>query len=204
MRRALLPVVTAFVVAITIAPAIAQESVAEIQTWRGDSFRISQPALDSLYSIIPRALIGANGAPVAGAAGAAAETGVSAPPAGSGPQASIIGSARSLAGLFGQGPPPIQGRASHHALTFVRSGVETRVPFDRISGLTVERKDLASTLPPYVSATHAQYAATAVLVDGSTIQADYVNFGTIILRGTGPQGSIELPLEDVRTLKITR
>ena len=58
---------------------------------------------------------------------------------------------------------------------------------------------------PYWSDRHPDHvAASAVLTDGSTIEAVYVNFGSIILRGVGPQGSIEVPLEDVRTLKISR
>src|SRR5262249_23196657 len=152
-----------------------------VETWRGVSVRISQPSLDVLYSILPKP------APGAAPAAAAAPT-------------SMIGGASALGGASAAAasaarPDPIQAREPVSMLTFIRDGIETRIPFDRIAGFTVERRDVVgSTLPPYVRATHAQYSARAVLTDGSTIDATSVNFGMIILRGTTSQGAIELPL----------
>jgi hypothetical protein len=187
---------TIALVLVGTAPAAAQDVVAEIETWRGGSVRIAQPSLDVLYTIVPAPLVGPTGAPIAGGPGTPAQTAAS---------ATMSGSRSVAATAVGAGPQPIQARRQANSLTFVRDGVEIRVPFDRIAGLVVERRDVVTnTLPPYISSTHAQYVASAVLTDGSTIEGASVNFGTTILRGDGPQGSIELPLEDVKTLKITR
>ena len=198
MNQARVMFVTAIAVVLTsITPAAAQDVIAEIETWRGASVRLMQPSLDALYTIVPAPVLGPTGAPAAGGPGGAA-----APAAGG----TTMSSGRTVAGAtVGTGPPPIQARREQNTLTFLRDGVEIRVPFDRIAGLVVERRAIVTnTLPPHVSPTHAQYWASAVLIDGSTIETASVNFGTIILRGSGPQGTIELPLEDVKTLKITR
>ena len=192
MNRVLVAVAVAVAVGlVSSTPARAQEVRADVETWRGVLVRLSQPSLDVQYTILPRP------APGASPAAAAAPT-------------SMVGGASALGGAGGAAasaarPEPIQAREPLNTLTFIRDGIETRIPFDRIAGITVERRDVVgSTLPPYVRATHAQYSARAVLTDGSTIDATSVNFGMIILRGTSPQGTIELPLDDVKTLKITR
>ena len=197
MNQARVMFVTAIAVVLaSITPAAAQDVIAEIETWRGASVRLMQPSLDALYTIVPAPLLGPTGAPAAGAAGAAAQAPATMAGGGTKPVAATA---------IGAGPAPIQARREQNTLTFVRDGVEIRVPFDRIAGLVVERRAIVTnTLPPHVSPTHAQYWASAVLIDGSTIEAASVNFGTTILRGSGPQGTIELPLEDVKTLKITR
>ena len=198
MNQARVMFVTAIAVVLTsITPAAAQDVIAEIETWRGASVRLMQPSLDALYTIVPAPVLGPTGAPAAGGPGGAA-----APAAGG----TTMSSGRTVAGAtVGTGPPPIQARREQNTLTFLRDGVEIRVPFDRIAGLVIERRTIVTnTLPPHVSPTHAQYWASAVLTDGSTIEAASVTFGTTILRGSGPQGTIELPLEDVKTLKITR
>jgi hypothetical protein len=168
-----------------VLPAVAQEVVAEVETWGGSAVRLTQPSLDFFYTILPKPPPGAP-APAGGASMGGTTSGLSSGGAG-----------RAL-------PEPIQGRDRRDTLTLVRDGVEVRIPFDRIAALNVSRREFASTLPPYARADHAQYLADAVLVDGSRIDGATVSFGTTILRGTGPQGTIELPLEDVKRLKITR
>jgi hypothetical protein len=198
MTRTLLVVSVALaVVTASTLPVGSQEVVADVETWRGGSVRIVQPSLDVLYTIVPRRQVpGAAPTPSTGGSGAAGAPGAT---SGASSGASMIG--------FGLSTAPIdvtQSRDRVHTLTFVRDGIETRIPFERIADLVVERRDVASSLPPYIRPTHAQYSAKAVLTDGSTIDATSVSFGMIILRGTGPQGAIELPLEDVKTLKIKR
>lgn len=197
MNQARVMLMTIALVLASTAPAAAQDVVAEIETWRGGSVRIAQPSLDVLYTIVPAPLLGPTGTPITGGPGTAAQAA---------PTGTTMGASRTVAATaVDAGPRPIQARRQQNTLTFLRDGVEIRVPFDRIAGLVVERRDIVtSTLPPYISPMHAQYVASAVLTDGSTIEGAYVNFGTTILRGEGPQGSIELPLEDVKTLKITR
>ena len=176
--------------------AAAQDVVAEIETWGGTSLRISQPSLDVLYTIVPTPLLGPTGAPVAGAPGTAAQA-----PA----PASAAGAAKGVAALVvGGGPQPIQGRRTQTFVTFIRDGVEMRVPFDRIASLAVERRIMTTNQLPVYVAPIAQYVATARLTDGSTIEGASVNFGTTILRGSSAQGWVELPLEDVKALRITR
>src|SRR5437762_11744192 len=174
MNRTLLAVAAGMAVVMACAqPARSQEVVADVETRRGSAVRITQPFLDVRYTTVR---------PVAGA------------PAPSGPTGGsmiVIGS--SVASAPGRpAVEPVQARDRLDALTFERDGVEMRVPFDRIASLGVERREIrSSTLPPYVKPMHAQYRATAVLIDGSTIDGAAVNFGTIILHGRGPHGTIE-------------
>jgi hypothetical protein len=196
MTRSLLVVSVALAVAMaSTLPVGSQEVVADVETWGGGSVRIAQPSLDILSTIVPRQQVA--GAPPPPPAGSGAAGSVPSPTSPS--SSEKIGLGLSTAPI-----DAIQSRDRLNTLTFVRDGIETRIPFERIADLVVERRDVASSLPPYIRPTHAQYSAKAVLTDGSTIDATSVSFGMIILRGTGPQGAIELPLEDVKTLKIKR
>jgi hypothetical protein len=55
-----------------------------------------------------------------------------------------------------------------------------------------------------VAATHIRYAADIAMADGTRIDADYVNLGTAILRGTTPDGRIDIPWQDIEVLRFTR
>jgi hypothetical protein len=197
MVRVLVTIAVAIImVSVTPRPAVSQDAVAEVETWSGGSVRITHPSLEVLYSIIPPR-------PAGGAAGAASAASSTAASAG-GSMGSTVGDT-SWVGGAAKAPQPIQGRDRRDSLTFVRGGVETRVPFDRIASLVVDRRAVrSSALPPYVTPAHAEYSARAILTDGSAIEAPSINFGATILRGIGPQGTIELPLDEVKTLKITR
>ena len=172
----------------------AQDTVAVVETWQGRTVTMSQPGLDALYTIVPPREAQTPGA-VAAASGTGATGYAPSGGLGSGPTGTTSGT----------GPPPIQGRMHQHTLTVVRDGVEFRLPLSQITALTVERRGVASShLPPYVSPTHATYSVRALLTDGSIIDGASLNSGTTILRGSGPHGTIEVPLEDVKSLKITR
>jgi hypothetical protein len=41
-------------------------------------------------------------------------------------------------------------------------------------------------------------------VDGSTVEGDYVNLGTAILRGVTPEGRVDVPWLDIQTIRFTR
>jgi hypothetical protein len=43
-----------------------------------------------------------------------------------------------------------------------------------------------------------------VLNDGSQVQADYVNLGTSILRGTSAQGTVDVPWGEIETVRFRR
>ena len=81
----------------------------------------------------------------------------------------------------------------------------TQIPLGNISSITFKRQPvLDSSLPPYVAATHIRYAADIALADGTRIDADYVNLGTVILRGTTPEGRIDIPWQDIEVLRFIR
>ena len=204
MNQSLFHVTAMFLVMATVSPALAQDSVVEVQTWRGDTVQISQPTVEVTYTIIPTPVVDQAGVAQQGqiAPGGANQNAV---PVGSGPVPTIIGSLRSLSTVFARGPEPLRAQRPQPTLTLVRNGAEISIPFDRLTSLVVQRHNVPeSPLPPYVAAAHVRYSAIAVLSDGSTVEADYVNFGTAVLRGMGRHGRVEIPLEDVRILTITR
>jgi hypothetical protein len=59
-------------------------------------------------------------------------------------------------------------------------------------------------LPSYVAAGHYRYSATALLDDGSRIEADYVSLGTTFLRGRTAQGRMDIPWEQIEVVRFTR
>ena len=187
-----------FFVAVLLSPALAaaQDVVAEVETWQGQTLRIAQPSLEVMYSIVP--------APILGRSGAAIGEGAGAPAAAAAPVAVSVGTTTVQKTPVGAGPAPIQGRRPQNFVTFVSSGVEIQVPFERIAAILVERRPVATNMLPSYVEPSMRSVATATLVDGGTIQAAQVNFGNATLRGTIPQGTIELPLDDVKMLKITR
>ena len=174
-------------VAIAVAPLAAQEPVAEVRTWSGETLRLSQPSLEVFYTI-----------PV---------TGEDAPPsdaAASGTPPMLFGSATALAGVLEKKPEPLSGQRQAESVTFQKGAVERRIPLLSVASLAFARYPVVSTLPPHVAATHFRYAATAVLLDGTTVEADYVNLGTTILRGTALEGRVEIPWHEIETLRFVR
>jgi hypothetical protein len=55
-----------------------------------------------------------------------------------------------------------------------------------------------------VAATHIRYGADIALADGGRVDADYVNLGTAILRGTTPDGRVDIPWQDIEVLRFAR
>lgn len=177
--------------------AVAQEIVAEIETWRGATLSIGQPSLEVLYTTVPAPITNVAGVQLAGA-GAGSGGGQAA-------GAMTSGTTRTVRETeIGAGPQPIQGRRSQAFVTFVSKGVEMRVPFERIAAMLIERRVVQSNMLPHYAEPVTQFVATATLTDGSTIDGASVNFGSALLRGVVPQGTIELPLEDVKILKVRR
>ena len=52
--------------------------------------------------------------------------------------------------------------------------------------------------------THIRYAASVVLTDGSRVDGDYVNLGTVVLRGQTPEGRVDIPWQDIEVVRFSR
>ena len=218
----MLKVAACVLILLVLGPAagLAQEVTAEVRTWSGQSYKVTEPTFEVFYTIVPTvtaALGGAGGyapgpaGPVAPGAPAATggETQLAQPTATIG--VGTIGfqagtSMQAAAGtLLPTGPASKQGRRQQEFLTMFRSGVEFHVPVSSLRSLTFLRQPVnPSPLPPYVSRTHFRHAAVAVLLDGSKVEADYTNLGTAILRGMLPQGTIDIPWDDIETVSFLR
>ena len=181
----------------------AQERTADVRTRSGQTWRLTDPSLHVFFTVIPRpdgeqglGTPPGGGPPGPGGAGMGA-------PVGGGPQPQLIGSAQSLRKALVAGPEPLRAQRASEVITIVKDEVQILVPFARIAALAISRVEVSSsTLPPYVAPTHVRYGAVAALIDGSVVEGTYVNLGTTVLRGTSPQGRVEVPLEDVESVRF--
>ena len=174
-------------------PSAAQDMSAEVRTWAGQSWRLAQPSFEVFYTIPapPKGGPDAYGAPPPGAVGSSS--------------LSMSGSLLALSSFFDQGPGPRQGHRQADYLTIRRGAVETRLPLASITSLTFTRQPVSgSTLPPYFVSRHFRYAATAVLTDGSRVEGDYVNLGTLVLRGQTAEGRLDISWEDIESVRFQR
>jgi hypothetical protein len=184
--------------ALWVTPAAAQDVSADVRTWSGESWRLAQPSFEIFYTIpAPSQQNGGGnsyGAP---------------PPPGAAPgsqsQLSLSGSLLSLQNFFDSGPDPRQGHRQAEYITIRRGAVESRLPLAGIASLTFTRQHVSgSTLPPYYVRRHFRYAATAVLTDGSRVEGDYVNLGTLTLRGQTAHGRLDISWEDIESVRFQR
>jgi len=183
---------TALLVMATSSPGSAQETTAEVRTWSGQSLVLAGPWVEVFYTAVPK--------PAGGE-----ET--PAPPGGAPPVPGMAagGLFQSRKHAVQEGPPPLPAQRETSVLTFSRAGVELKVPVERLATLTIARQPVAgSSLPPYVSPTHQRYGAAVTLTDGSRIDADYLNFGTAVLRGMTSQGRVEVPFDQIESIRFTR
>lgn len=176
-------------VVIAVAPVAAQEPVAEVRTWSGQTLRLSQPSLEVFYTILVKR---------EDAALPSTETQPSATPT------MLFGSASSLSGMLDKKPEPLSGQRQAEVVTLQKDAVERRIPLLSLASLVFTRQPVVSSLPSYFAPTHFRYAATAVLLDGTTVEGDYVNLGTTILRGTASDGRVEIPWHEIETLRFVR
>ena len=168
----------------------AQSPEAEVRTYAGQTYRLTDVSLEVLYTImLPKK-------DESGPADDAPTTGAKTP--------MLFGSAAAIGRFLDKGPEPLQGRRQSESVTLQKDGVEMRVPLAELSTLTFMRQRLRSALPPHVAPTHYRYAATAVLVDGTIVEGDYVNLGTMFVRGQTPHGRLDIPWEQIETVRFTR
>jgi hypothetical protein len=206
------------VMLMTLAPSVsvAQEVTAEVRTWSGQTLTGKDPTLEIFYTILPSVT-----APLGGGGGGYSPTapGGPTPPGASGeiaqPPATIgVGSVGFQAGtalaaaagtLLPAGPVSKQGRRQQDFVRLSREGAEIAVPFANLASLLFTKTLVhPRALPPYVALKHFRHGVTAVLADGSKIDGDYVNLGTALLRGATPQGTIDIPWEEIESVRFRR
>jgi hypothetical protein len=200
-RHALIAILALIGVAALAVPALAQDVTADVKTWSGQSWRLTQPSLEVFYTIVSKP----QGEGAAGGGGVG-PTGFTNLTLGSLNRESVDPSLVTLNRFFGKtAPDTIQGHRQGQEITAYRGGVATQIPLGTISSITFKRQPVRdSSLPPYVAATHVRYAADIGLADGTRIDADYVNLGTAILRGTTPDGRLDIPWQDIEVLRFVR
>lgn len=161
-------------------PAVAQEVTAEVRTWDGKSWRLTQPRFEVFYTIMVK--------PEEGAV----------PQGPKAPDVTMTGSVQGLGILFKEEAQTKRGHAQVALVTISRKGVETEIPLASIRSLQFFRQPVEdSALRPYLAVTHFRYSAAAVLLDGSRVEGDYVNLGTAVLRGMTPQGQVDIPWQEI-------
>ena len=186
--------VTGLLLIAAISSGAAQETTAEVRTWSGQTLVVAEPRVEMVFTVMPKPKEGEQppgpgGAPL-GAGGARAE---------------ITGTFEAMHKAFEEGPEPLRAHRETNVLTFSRAGIELKVPLERIATLTLSRQRVAgNSLPPYVSPTHVRYGALAVLTDGSRVDADYLNFGTAVLRGMTSQGRADVSFEEIESIRFIR
>jgi hypothetical protein len=176
-----------------------QEAAVDVRTWAGQALRLSSPSFENFYTVVPSPPPGVVAAPTlqtsAMAVGSAATT--------TNVQA---GATRPIEGYVApQAADSKQGRRQQNVITLTRGGVEIHVPLTSVTTMTFVRAPMTtSSLPPYARGDHYRYSATLDLTDGSQVAGDYVNLGTAVLRGTTPQGTVDIPWQDIQTLRFQR
>lgn len=189
-------------------PAQAQDITADVKTWSGQSWRLSEPSLEVFYTIVskPQEHSASGGAGASAGSGMDKVTSFNSLSLGGLGRESVDPSLATLGRFFGKtAPDTIQGHRQGQEITAYRGGVATQVPLGNISSITFKRQPVRdSSLPPYVAATHIRHAADIALADGTRIDADYVNLGTAILRGITPDGRMDIPWQDIEVLRFAR
>lgn len=196
MRRA--AVIVGPVLALWAGLAHAQDPVVNVRSWSGQTWQLSAPSFEVFYTVVPPPAPGTVAAPTITGGTARAEATTTLP-------VDTVFRRQAEGYVAPQGPASKQGRRQQSTLTLVTNGIESRVPIQSIATLTFARQQVTnSLLPAYVAREHFRYAATAVLTDGSQVAGDYVNLGTAVLRGTTPQGTVDIPWQQIETVRFQR
>ncbi len=183
--------------------AAAQDVTATVRTWSGQSWQIAQPSLEVFYTIVSRSQEGTSGG---GSTSVGQVSGMSNLGLGLLGRQTADPSLITLNRLFGsQAPDTIQGHRQAQEITVYRGGVATQIAIPSIATMAFARQPVQdSSLPPYIANTHLRSSATVLLTDGTRVEADYVNLGGMLLRGTTPGGRIDIPWQDIQTVEFRR
>jgi hypothetical protein len=175
-------------------PAFAQ-ATADVRTWSGASWRITDPILHVFYTVFEKDKEETGGVPTASAL----------PPPPVGAPLEIRGSLKALSTFLKEPPQSLSAERASDVVTVWRDGVETRLPLDAIQSLQFFRQALVgSSLPPYVAPLHVRESVVVIMANGSRVEADYVNLGTAVLRGTAGQGKVDIPWGEIESVRFSR
>ena len=193
-RYAIGAMTAALILVLLVGGAAGQGTTATVRTHQGTSYQVSDPSLEVFYTIgepKEKKEEGEKFQPTINVT-----TRMTAPGgAGDQPTAGGPGAEKEEKLLRGH------SRATEIAVS--KDGAETRIGWDRIRAIYFTRKPVpASGLPPYI--THYRYAVSLTLMGGETVEGDYVNLGTTVLRGTTPNGRVDIPWEEIAYLIIER
>jgi hypothetical protein len=201
MRQYMITAVAIVAVILSLAgSAPGQDINGTIRTYQGVSYNVADLSLEVLYTIGEPKSIGHNPSQVTGLQP-------------SGPLVSVT----NMGGTPSGGEQPGGGGAAEERLlrghsrtteiTVWRQGVETRIPLDQIRAMRFGRKPVTAAgaglrMPPYVP--DYKYSASVILITGERVEADYVNLGATIVRGTAPNGQVEIPWGEVESIIFER
>jgi hypothetical protein len=183
--------VTLIALAVTSPPVGAQTSRAEIRTWGGQVYQVSDPSLELNYTIQVPPPQGGKG-PSEGAATTGAKTPM------------LFGTAEAIGDFLDKQPEPIQAHRQRETITLQKDGAEIRLALNSVNSLFFSRQPVPTSLPPYAVSQQYRYSATAVLDDGSRIEGTYINLGTTFLRGRTPQGRVDIPWDQIEVVRFAR
>jgi len=103
------------------------------------------------------------------------------------------------------GGEPTEARRQRTAVSVFQGSIEIQIPLSDVVSLIFDRHPVTtSPLPPYVAPRHFRHSVTAVLTTGEAIDADYVNLGATVLRGTIDGRRVEIPWEEIAVLRFAR
>jgi hypothetical protein len=193
-------VATVAVVVFLVGSAPGQDISATIRTYQGVSYRVADPALDIFYTIGEPKSLQANPSQVSGSQSfgslvnitnvSGASAGGEQPGAGGGAEERLL-----------------RGHARATDITVWHQGVETRIPLDQIRAMRFARKPVTVVglrFPPYIP--DYRYSVSVGLITGEQVEADYVNLGATIVRGTGTASNkrVEIPWGEVESIIFER
>jgi hypothetical protein len=168
-----------------VTPARAQDAMAEVRSWGGQAWTLARPSLQAFYTIVPKS------------SKEEAE-----PDAG--PRTTVFVFDLRRRQPEPKGPEPLKAQEQVEVLTVSRQGVVMQIPLDRIAGLAFARQPAANPFLPTMLPRLYRHAVTVVLSDGSRVEADHVNLGTTVLRGFAPQGRVDIPWDEIETVRFRR
>lgn len=205
IRFATLIVLSLALAALPMERALAQDLNAEVRTWAGQSLQLGQVSIEVFYTIVPPPKDDDQGGATGSMEGISTLDRDVRTGAGRMEALQLFGSMRSLGAMLDRGPDPMQGNKSSDSVTLYRGGVAQQVPVTSIATMMFDRTPVrGSGLPPYVAPSHYRFAATAILTDGRRVEGDYVNLGTAIIRGTTREGKVEVPWQDIESIRFIR